>query len=211
MTFVTRYTLYDVLGEGDYGTVFKALDRQTDTVVAIKVVAGYPSHNFGDLEGEGSVIKQMNDQFNAFSSSIVVCTDEDHDFSLSELGPYAKHVDVLSGDEGYEDSDDEDAEPHAFYFGMELLKGHLFYSEDLELTPEETLDALFETYMTLKLVETRGWPHEDLGFQNILYKETDEVRSYKINGYDYIVRSRYLPKIIDWSTHVGSHHPSEPK
>ena len=32
-----RYRLFEVLGKGTYGKVYKALDRTTDTLVAIKM------------------------------------------------------------------------------------------------------------------------------------------------------------------------------
>ena len=206
MTFTTRYTLYDILGSGDFGTVFKALDHQTDTVVAVKVVAGYLSSPVYSLKGESSFIEQLNQKFGEFTHSIVVCTDKGHAIHLDDLGPFASHVDVLLGDE-----ENEEEEPiDAFYFGLELLKNHI-YKIARELTTEDALDILFELYMTLELINKQNLDHEDIGPQNILYIETDEIRSYRINGQDYVVRSKYLPKIIDWSEHVGDRYYDEPK
>lgn len=202
-SFTTRYTLYDVLGSGDFGTVFKALDRQTDTVVAVKVVAGYLSSPVYSLKNESSFIEQLNRRFNEFTHSIVLCTDKGHNIHLDDLGSLASRVDILLGDEENEDI-------HVFYFGMELLKNHI-YKITKELATEESLDIMFELYMTLELINKYNLDHEDIGPQNILYVETDEVRCYKINKLDYVVRSKYLPKIIDWSEHVGDRYYHEPK
>jgi hypothetical protein len=151
---------------------------------------------------------------------------------LDELGHFADEITLVEGEDDYsEEEGEEESQPYGFYFAMELLKDHLFESEDIVSTapfqelkkwdsiPPITLKsnwrqfvaALFELYMTLVLTEDAGYAHEDLGTHNILYTLTDQVRSYQINGQNYLVRSQYLPKIIDWSPHVGSHHASEPK
>lgn len=208
----SRYDLYGVIGEGDYGTVFKALDTQTDTVVAVKVVAGYPSHAMNELDYEPIFISKINKRFDDYTPCIVKILDEGGAISLSELGKFQDVVSIIEGDDDFSE-EDEEPEVDAFYFVLELLKDS-FFESGLVLTTEEFIAGLFELYMTLDYMESRDddyHAHEDMGTHNIMYVETQNVRRYKINGQDYVIKSRYLPKIIDWSPHVGGHHPSEPK
>lgn len=67
-----------------------------------------------------------------------------------------------------------------------------------KITLEEKLSLLFELCVGILVLKKYNIVHDDLHEENILIKECNYYRHYVINDQSFIVRSRYLPLIIDF-------------
>lgn len=61
-------------------------------------------------------------------------------------------------------------------------------------------DVKLEIIVAIAVLHLRGLSHGDLHMDNILFAKTDKFRQYTINGTSYMVKSPYMPYIVDFET-----------
>ncbi|MFW5748120.1 MAG: serine/threonine-protein kinase PknK [Chloroflexota bacterium] len=139
-----RYELINRLGAGGMGTVFRARDRLTDQVVALKRVSVSP--------------EQLN--FASFSTSTDFRLALAQEFKLLASLRHPHVISVL--DYGFAD----DRQP---YFTMELLNGpQPLVKYGTNRTSQEKIDLLMQMLQALIYLHRRGIIHRDLKPDNVL-------------------------------------------
>tara|TARA_R100000750_G_scaffold62841_2_gene58464 strand:+ start:1786 stop:2616 length:831 start_codon:yes stop_codon:yes gene_type:complete len=66
------------------------------------------------------------------------------------------------------------------------------------LNSNEKVDFVFELLMAVYILNSHNIAHGDLHVGNVGYTLTDIKRSYRINGKNYLVTSKYMPILFDY-------------
>ena len=150
-----RYILHDQLGRGGMGAVYRATDRLTGQVVALKRVTV-----------SAEALEFASESFQGDSIGLRVALAREFQLLASLRHPHI--ISVL--DYGFDDDE------HPF-FTMNLLEGSVTLSDASE---DESLDGrvdlLLQTLQALAYLHRRGIIHRDLKPANILVDNEDEVR-----------------------------------
>ncbi|MCU0499096.1 MAG: tetratricopeptide repeat protein [Anaerolineae bacterium] len=153
MLFTKRYELYEQLGKGGMGAVYRAFDRLSGTFVALKHVV---NEAMPSLE---------NAQTNTENLDIRMTLTREFKTLASLRHPHI--INVL--DYGF----NEKREP---YFTMELLQGaHDFLSAEVE-TIEEKIQLAIQLLQALAYLHRRGVVHRDLKPANALVIQHDQLK-----------------------------------
>jgi hypothetical protein len=203
-----RFTVLQKLGQGADGIVLKVVDNITDNVVALKSIFFsedieiifacklYPTKIFTNcilipinwsLVDKPPFIKYYEkvqcEQKKTISEMGLVYTMILLDGSFKDFVTYFYRIKYP---EYYEDEEEGENE----YNNIDLL------------TENDIRDIIFETYMVVYILHQNAIIHSDLHLGNLGYKKTIEQRIYKINNIPYIVKSKYMPIIYDFSRSI---------
>ena len=152
-----RYRLLDILGEGGMGIVYRAEDRLTGRLVALKQVTFYGNYNeFGSLHASHDLTSMSRE-------SLGLRLALAHEFSVLASLRHPYIVSVL--DYGF-------TEAHQPFYVMELLTNSHTITEATKHADERTkLDYLVQVLQALAYLHRRGVIHRDLKPENILVSE----------------------------------------
>lgn len=207
--FKQIFEILQEIGQGDWGTVFKVLNKLDNEVVAMKMVASTDSNVINTSDVESYTIELLDENFSKYTDNIIKVKN----FGsapielIDELG-----LTVVSSYGRYGDDEEEEentVSPQIVFFTMPLLG---YDPKDTsEFTNNDYRDIMFELIMTLSLLNKNGYSHDDINVGNIGFMQVSYKRVYTINGIQYVVSSHHMPVIIDWAPYEGTRLPSEPK
>ena len=207
-----RYTLLDYLGEGSFGKVYKVVDKGTDRVVVMKLVALQSDEDITSEVVNGCLLTSLTTSTSSVIQIINIAIVDIYPvfggFSR-KLVPYTSpevSPDELVSLEGIDFRLPRQRYISGLMITLPLLEGPL---QELGLDRHEALGALFELLVVLVLLRSLNLAHKDIYEPNVLYQEVDYDRLYTINGTRYMVRSPYLPVLIDFGKSIRN--PTEYK
>lgn len=150
-----RYLLFDMIGEGSMGAVYRVMDRLHGTYVALKKV----SRNAGDLN---------------FAASSSMLDRESFELALAnefQILARLRHPHIVSVlDFGF----DVDKRP---YFTMDLLpNAQRIHDAALQKSPVDRVHLLLQLLEALAYFHQRGVIHRDLKPENVLVDERGQLR-----------------------------------
>lgn len=179
---LNKYTIIEEIGQGSDGVILKVLDNEKNKILALKSIAIYASASF--LEN------QYIEVLNEIKLSCLLTETKKYTHSIGiplEFAIVDKKV--------YLDEDGEDN--LGLVIIMPLFGNNLSYIyEELDIKDKKSI--LFELMIAVIVMHKMGVAHGDIHDENILMSNVEEIRSYNINGSEYIVRSKYFPVIIDF-------------
>lgn len=188
-----RYIKFDELGEGNKSKTFKVVDIKNNEIVAMKVTASVVLEIIYTVDDEPAYLSELHEKFDEYTSCIIDFKDS------GELSPdiiFLWDLEVTDSGDRYEVNEDEET-PVVIFITMPIVDFD-FYKDDENFTAECYKDFMFETMLTLMILNEKRVYHGDIHKGNIGVIKVDYVRQYKVNDVTYTVTSKYLPIIIDW-------------
>lgn len=210
----SRFEYISYISSGSYADVYKVLDNTTNKIYAMKVV-----NHFLSLDEGGDEDLEVDDfANNPFDEIDISCRlfnglKYTHSLLVPEYWTMAtKHV--VKEENGIEFVNEGNSEIFIFpllQFTLSKLLKSIVIDRDWvrknnveDITWNDIRSIFFELKVAIHVLSLLNIQHADLHFSNIMININITPRVYEINGNKYLIKSRFMPVIIDFGIVIDS-------